>query len=107
METEALIGVTERTTAAFDQVLSPLGRDAFLTRYWGKSFLRLAGQTGKFDSLFSWDDLNSILEQCHLGPPRLKLLKDGEEIDASRYLAFNDQRSRLKPAAFINELAEG
>ena len=107
METNDLIAIGQKATAVFDRLLLPLGRDAFLTRFWGKSFLRLAGQQGKFEFLISWEELNSILEQHHLKPPRLKLLKDNKQIDPSLYLAINDQRSKLRPAAFINQLAEG
>jgi len=107
MGTNDLSARGESATTAFERLLLPLCREEFLARFWGKFFLHLAGPKGKFQSLLSWEDLNSILEQHHLTPPRLKLLKGGEEIDASRYLSVNDQRSRLKPAAFINQLAEG
>src|SRR5262245_24407560 len=107
METNDRIPVDEDLTALFDRMLLPLGREEFLARFWGKSFLRLTGQKGKFDFLLSWDELNSILEQHHLKPPRLKLFKDHKEIDPSVYLTINDQRSKLRPAAFINQLAAG
>ncbi len=70
----------------FDQVVAPLGADAFLQNYWLKSFVHIPGHTGRFAELLSWDELNAVLEQHRLTPPRLKLYKDGQPLDPAHYL---------------------
>jgi ribosomal protein L16 Arg81 hydroxylase len=70
----------------FDQVVAPLGADAFLQNYWLKSFVHIPGQAGRFADLLRWDELNAILEQHRLTPPRLKLYKDGQPLDPAQYL---------------------
>jgi len=69
-----------------DQVLAPLGADAFLRDYWLKSFVHIPGKAGRFANLLTWDELGAILEQHRLTPPRLKLYKDGQPIDPAHYL---------------------
>ncbi len=70
----------------FDQVVSPLGADAFLRDYWLKDFVHIPGQAGRFTNLLSWSELNAILEQHRLTPPRLKLYRDGHPLDPVHYL---------------------
>lgn len=70
----------------FDDVIHPLTRDEFLENYWTKSFVRIAGSSGKFTHLMSWDDLNGVLEQHRLSAPRLKLFQNGQSIGPERYL---------------------
>ena len=70
----------------FDQVVSALGTDVFLRDYWLKQSVHMPGQAGRFTPLLTWTDLNSILEQHRLVPPRLKLFKDGQAIDPALYL---------------------
>ncbi len=97
----------EGQAIVFDRVISPLSRDAFLSEFWDKSFLRLVGYRGKFASLFSWDELNAILKQHRLPPSQLKLFRDGKRIDSRLYMAANKGRRRLNPGALINHLSEG
>jgi len=70
----------------FDEAVSPLGADAFLRDYWLKNFLHITGKAGRFTKLLTWSDLNVILEQHRLAPPRLKLYRDGQPIDPAHYL---------------------
>jgi hypothetical protein len=70
----------------FDQVVAPMGADAFLKNYWLKSFVHIPGRPGRFTDLLTWDELNAILEQHRLTPPRLKLYKDGQPLDPAQYL---------------------
>jgi len=71
----------------FDQVIAPLSRESFLSGHRGKAFLRMKGVPGRFTDLLTWDDLNAILEQHRLGPPRLKLAQDGRPVDPAHYLS--------------------
>ncbi len=70
----------------FDQVVAPMGADAFLKNYWLKSFVHIPGRPGRFTDLLTWSELNAILEQHRLTPPRLKLYKDGQPLDPAQYL---------------------
>ncbi len=70
----------------FDQIIAPLSRDKFLRDHWNKSFARMQGPANRFAGLFNWDDLNAVLEQHRLTPPRVMLYKDGQPLDPSRYV---------------------
>jgi hypothetical protein len=59
---------------------------AFLKDHWLKSFVHIPGKKGRFTPLLPWNDLNAILEQHRLTPPRLKLYRDGQQIDPAQYL---------------------
>jgi len=75
-----------RVVTEFDQVVAPLGADAFLKNYWLKGFVHIPGRPGRFTELLTWSELNAILEQHRLTPPRLKLYKDGQPLDPAHYL---------------------
>jgi hypothetical protein len=70
----------------FDEVVAPLGTEAFLKKYWLKNFVHIPGRAGRFTELLTWSELNAILEQHRLTPPRLKLYKDGQPLDPAQYL---------------------
>ena len=65
----------------FDQVIAPLSRDKFVRDHWNRAFARMQGPAERFKDLFGWDELNAVLEQHRLTPPRLVLYKDGQPID--------------------------
>jgi ribosomal protein L16 Arg81 hydroxylase len=93
----------------FDDVISPLTREKFLTNYWGKSFVRLPGRPRRFESLLRWCELNQILEQHRLQPPRFRLFQDGRPVEPSRYLSLRAKGSpaTLKSADLRNCLYAG
>jgi ribosomal protein L16 Arg81 hydroxylase len=76
----------QQIVMSFDQIVSPLGTDTFLRDYWLKTFVHIPGKAGRFTDLVTWTELNAILEQHRLMPPRLKLFKDGQAIDPAHYL---------------------
>lgn len=71
----------------FDQVIAPLTRDQFLAQYWSKSFLAAKGSAGRFTGLLGWDELNAILEQHRLAPPRFRLTQEGRALEPIRFMA--------------------
>ncbi len=71
----------------FDDVIAPLARERFLADYWTRSFLAAKGRPGRFAGLLGWDELNAILEQHRLGPPRLRLSDGGKALEPSRYMS--------------------
>jgi ribosomal protein L16 Arg81 hydroxylase len=93
----------------FDEVISPLTREDFLTSYWGKSFVRLPGRPRRFESLLPWSGLNEILERHRLQPPRFVLYQDGKPVEPSRYLVFRGEGSQgsLKCPDLMNCLSAG
>jgi Cupin superfamily protein len=92
----------------FDQVVAPLGADAFLSNYWLKSFVHIPGRPGRFSELLGWDELNAILEQHRLAPPRLKLYKDGQPLDPAHYLTPSMFGvPRLDAGGLATSLAQG
>lgn len=86
--------------------------DAFLLEYYGKRLFRQAGPHDRFQSLLSWPDLNRILEDHRLSPPRLRLARDGSSLPEDLYtrpvtsgrgLAY----SILEPARLREQLRAG
>jgi ribosomal protein L16 Arg81 hydroxylase len=71
----------------FDHVIAPLTRDQFFADYWNKSFIAAKGARGRFAGLLGWDDLNAILEQHRLSPPRFRLTHEGRAIEPFRYMS--------------------
>lgn len=101
------MATSETQFTLFDLVISPLSRESFVSESWGKSFLRLVGYKGKFESLFSWEELNAILKHHRLPPSQLKLFRDGQQIDPNLFLGTIKGEPRLNPGVLINHLAEG
>src|SRR5690242_57797 len=94
----------------FDQLVAPLGKDAFLSAYWEKSWLHLPGAVGRFSDLLSWDELSAILENTRMAPPHIRLSKDGQTIDAERYVYTPPgagNAPRIDPGRLVALLAEG
>lgn len=92
----------------FDQVVESLGADAFLKKFWLKRCVHIPGQPGQFSQLLTWDELNAILEQHRITPPRLKLYKDGQALDPAQYLTpamFGVPR--LDAGGLASSLAQG
>ena len=92
----------------FDQVVAPLGAGVFLKDYWLKTLVHIPGEAGRFADLLTWSELNAILEQHRLAPPRLKLYRDGQAIDPSHYLTpalFGVPR--LDAGGLVATLAQG
>ena len=73
----------------FDHIIAPLTRERFLADFWSKSFLVAKGTAGRFSSLLGWEELNAILEQHRLHPPRFRLLQEGRPIEAFRYATLS------------------
>ena len=92
----------------FDQIVAPLGTGVFLKDYWLKTLVHIPGKAGRFTDLLTWSELNAILEQHRLTPPRLKLYRDGQAIDPSHYLTpamFGVPR--LDAGGLVASLAQG
>ena len=92
----------------FDHVIAPLTPDRFLADYWNKSFLVAKGTAGRFSDLLGWDELNAILEQHRLYPPRFRLTHEGRNIEVFRYTSPSaDGTPRLNSGKLAACLAAG
>jgi ribosomal protein L16 Arg81 hydroxylase len=94
----------------FDQVIAPLGKDAFLSDHWEKSWLHLPGTMGRFADLLSWDDLGGILDNTRMAPPHIRLSKDGQTVEAERYVHAPPgagNQPRVDSGRLVTLLAEG
>lgn len=68
------------------ELVWPLSWDKFLATAWAKNhvYFQACGRD-RFADLFGWKDLNRILEQCRLPAPRMRLYKNGAEVDRDSY----------------------
>jgi ribosomal protein L16 Arg81 hydroxylase len=90
------------------ELLQPYSVQEFLTSTWGKCYQYLPGEPGRFSRLLPWSRLNAILDEHRLDFPRVRLIKDGEQLPASDFLSYSqgrhgEQIPRLK-AGRLNEL---
>ena len=73
---------------AFDDVMAPIGADAFLADYEGKKPLHLKGAADKFAKVMSWPLLNDLLGQAPIwSQASLLLMLDKEPVPAQAYCA--------------------
>src|ERR1700761_1798478 len=92
----------------FDDLVAPLSREDFIRDHWCKSFLRLPGAPERFGDLFSWDELDSVLESHRLCPPRVKLFQNDREVDPARYVIGRHMGApRLDAGGLAVCIAEG
>ncbi|MGI9489535.1 MAG: cupin domain-containing protein [Geminicoccaceae bacterium] len=71
---------------AFDDVMAPIGADAFLADYEGKKPLHLKGAADKFAKVMSWSLLNDLLGQAPIwSQASLLLMLDKEPVPAQGY----------------------
>jgi ribosomal protein L16 Arg81 hydroxylase len=90
---------------SLNEVLSPLPEAQFFSDFWNIAFTHIAGGPAKFDSLFSWEELNRILEEHRLPPTRLRMVRNGRSIDPNTYLGKND--FRLKADGLLSQIDAG
>ena len=84
-------------------LLAPLTPSAFFASYWFRTFYHGAGLPDRFALLLPWNELNRILEQHALDPPRLRLVKSGAWIDPRSYRAGR----RLSTKLLTDHLRDG
>ncbi|HEX8471393.1 MAG TPA: hypothetical protein VF633_09790, partial [Brevundimonas sp.] len=71
----------------FDNFLEPVGRQRFLTEYYGVKPLHIAATSEALNSpWFDWKRLNALLSQTAIWTPdNLKLLQNGSTVPPERY----------------------
>jgi ribosomal protein L16 Arg81 hydroxylase len=94
-------------------LLAPMTPDKFLDRFYQRRPLHVKGHAKKFESWFSWDRLNRILNATPLwDAPRLRLVRDHQTMaPASFSRPASDETAgavlRAVPAMVNRHLAEG
>jgi hypothetical protein len=68
-----------------EDLLSPVSTADFLRDHYGRSILHLEGERDRWESVFSWPDLNAILSSHRLSAPQLRLVRAGAAIDEASY----------------------
>jgi len=73
-------------TSYIDSLLEPIGLDGFKKEYMGDDKLYLEGDSHKFRSLVTWDDINKILEYHDLSFPQIRLARAGDTVNPDNYI---------------------
>ena len=95
------------TALTFADALAPVSVETFLAEYWCQTILRVPGYPGKFASIMPWAELERILEQHHLGPPKLELFQNGKSLPPERYLTKRRSTQMINSAGLISALSGG
>jgi cupin superfamily protein len=92
---------------SFEALLAPHHTD-FPPVLMGKSALYVAGDPTKFSRLFSWNELNHLVEFGGLASPRLRMIKNGLEISPDLFLTTGASgHPRPRPSKVNSELRTG
>ena len=98
---------------SFDDIMAPIGADAFMAEYESRKPLHLKGATDKFAKVLSWSLLNDLLAQTPIWSQQsLLLVLDKEPVPAQKYCATavgrdGGQVLRPDPAKVQNYLKKG
>jgi ribosomal protein L16 Arg81 hydroxylase len=91
---------------SLEDLLDPLSITEFFQNFWNRQFRHQEGAPERFERLFSWSRLNEVLEQHRLRPPRLRLYKKGQPVDAREYM-FMEGEPRLVSGLLTRQLSAG
>lgn len=91
---------------SLEAVLAPLTPATFFASYWLQTFYHGAGSPGRFAPLLPWDELNRILEQHALEPPRLRLVRSGAWIDPRSYTEYRHRGGQARPRLSAKPLTD-
>jgi len=90
--------------ALLDRFLAPVSLKEFVSTWWERQFLHVPGEKRKFDGLFDWPELNSLLNSHRFSPERFRLWRDGGFADPSQYLRPS---GLLGTAPVLDEVRKG
>lgn len=91
----------------FDETIGPSRVDNFLSTVWGRHFLHIPGESGRFRSLLPWAEINRMLQQHRLEPPRLRLVRKGEFAPKTSYLRYEGRVPFVVPEKLAARMREG
>ena len=94
--------------AGLEDLIAPLNKSEFLSKYWNRRFLHLSGNADRFSGLSSWEHVNTILEQHMLQPPRIRVVKNGIAVPANSYIDLSrSEFPRVKGPALLKHFYDG
>lgn len=99
--------ISAPSAMTFTDALAPVSVETFLADYWCQTILRVPGYPGKFNSIMPWAELERILEEHHLGPPKLELFQNGKSLPPERYLTKRRGTPMINSAGLLNALSGG
>jgi hypothetical protein len=79
----------------------------FMSRYYLQEPLSALGQRNRFNGLYSWEQLNHLLETQRLNRPRLRVFQAGTEVSESRYSVSSPNGAALDAEGLRGCLADG
>jgi hypothetical protein len=106
------VGGTVSPASGLAGLLAPTAVEAFLVDHYGRRFFLQTGPADRFERLFGWRDLNRILEDHRLEPPRLRLARDGVTVAEELYARRQASRRGftypvLEPVRLREQLRDG
>jgi ribosomal protein L16 Arg81 hydroxylase len=100
--------------AMLARFMAPIRAEEFLERYWSRRYLHISGQERKFADLFSWDQLDRVLEGQRVdgpeiapGHPVLRLKHKQRTIPLPVTYNPRDGRARLDAAGLYRLFRQG
>jgi ribosomal protein L16 Arg81 hydroxylase len=97
------------TELAFDDLIAPISVEEFISEYWQKKPCHIPGPRDKFRDLFSWEELNHLLESHHFAHPRFRMSKGGADVTPKEYmetLRFT-KGNRVDPEGLHRQFSQG
>ncbi len=88
------------------ELIHPLTETDFIEEIYGQRFYHGVGMPGRYTDLLTWHSLNEILCTHRMLPPRLRLFKNGSQINSNIFLT-RQPPCVLKPKQFLSELEKG
>jgi hypothetical protein len=106
------VGESVSPTSGLAELLAPTTVETFLVEHYGQRFFLQTGAAGRFERLLGWRDLNRILEDHRLEPPRLRLARDGVSVAEEQYARRQTSRRGfsypvLEPVRLRDQLRDG
>ena len=96
----------------FESLLTPVKAEQFLGKQFGKEPLYIPGDADKFSNIFSWQDLNQLMNMTSIWSDKnMRLVLESEIIDEERYCSkklSRDKETIMRPnfhqvAAFMEQ----
>lgn len=92
----------------FEDLLAPISLEDFARDTYGQIPLLIEGAADRFDGLFSWNQLNAMLDTDMLLPPRIKLIFERDPVEQYKYArSVNSVVTSLNAAGLTTALRDG
>jgi ribosomal protein L16 Arg81 hydroxylase len=101
--------VNKSCSESFENLIQPVTAQSFFNEIWGRRFVHVSGTPARFCALFPWSELNRVLEEHRLRPPRLLLSRNGRPLEMREYMRFDEvlRDFFISPDRLSKHLADG